>query len=196
MEEGDNMRFTSAARLGYADLVAWPDDGRRHELIDGDHWVMPSPLTSHQRIVVRLCTSLSAYLAEWPAGEVLVAPVDVVLSPHDVVVPDLIVVLREQSGLVTDAHVRGAPAVVVEVLSPGTRARDATLKRDLYHRAGVREYWMVDPDRASVLICRWDALDGTAEESELAAKQDEFLTSPILPGWSFPLRAIFGPRSL
>jgi hypothetical protein len=86
---------------------------------------------------------------------VFLAPLDEVLSEHDIVVPDLLVVLSPQSHIVSAKHVRGAPALVIEILSPGTRQRDTGLKRRLYRRVGVQEYWLVDPGARAVTICWW-----------------------------------------
>ena len=185
------MQPTAARKLTYDDFLGFPDDGRRHELIDGAHVVTPSPATVHQRVVRNLLLALGDHLAAGGQGEVFVAPLDVVLSPHDIVEPDLLVVLAEQSAIVTDQHVRGAPAIVVEVLSPGTRRRDETAKRDLYARAGVREYWMVDPDRRAILVCRWPA-DGAEEATvDLPGASDAVLKTLLLPGFSLAVERLF-----
>lgn len=178
-------------RLTYDDLVAmFPDeDGVRRELIGGELFVTPSPLVRHQRIVGRLGRFLGNYLEAHPdVGETLSAPLDCIMTPHDVVEPDVLVVLSDQNVL-TEKHIHGAPAIVAEVHSHGTRKRDQTLKRDLFDRHGVREYWMVDPDRDQVIVYRRVA-DGSFP---LAATLDasETLTTPLLPGWSLSLAKLF-----
>src|SRR5689334_23752760 len=115
---------TSARKLTYDDFVNFPDDGQRHELIDGEHYVTPSPASKHQRVSGRLFGELYGFLKQTPIGEIFHAPFDVVLSRFDVVEPDLLIVLNGQSDLITEKHVRGAPAIVVEILSPGTRRVD------------------------------------------------------------------------
>ncbi len=140
MQSWDEVAHGAGARLTYQDFLSFPDDGQRHELIDGEHYVTPSPATKHQRISRELLVALDLYLHQSGLGEVFYAPFDVVLSNYDVVEPDLLVVLDHQRDIVTEQHVRGAPAIVVEILSPGTRRRDQTIKRDLYARVGVREY--------------------------------------------------------
>ena len=128
-------------KLTYDDFAKFPDDGQRHELIGGRHYLTPSPVTLHQRIVGRLHASLFAFLESRPIGEVFLARLDVVLSDHDIVEPDLLVVLADQPEIVTPKHVRGAPAIVVEVLSPGTRRHDKVRKRRCpYRRARI---WMI-----------------------------------------------------
>jgi Uma2 family endonuclease len=150
MQGGDDMRPPAAHKLTYDDFLCFPDDGRRHELIDGEHFVTPSPFERPQRVSLDLTLALGNYLRTSRVGSLYVAPFDVVLSNHDIVEPDLLIILADQQDILTEKHVRGAPAIVVEILSPGTRTRDETLKRDLYARAGVREYWMVDPDARAV----------------------------------------------
>ena len=169
-------------KLTYDDFEKFPDDGLRHELIDGRHYVSPSPVIRHQRIVMTLGSELHAYFKARPIGEVFASPLDVVLSNHDIVEPDVQVILADQVEILTTKHVRGAPAIVVEVLSPGTRRRDGTLKRDLYARVGVREYWMIDPDQDVVTVHRFAADGATTTVLETGANQE--LTSPLLPDWS------------
>lgn len=184
------MKPTSA-KLTYEDFLNFPDDGQRHELIDGEHFVTPSPATVHQRLVGRLHVELYTYFQGHPIGEVFLAPFDVVLSNHDIVEPDLLVVLADQSRIVTTKHVRGAPAIVIEVGSPGTRRRDEGVKLRLYERVGVREYWIVDPDRTSVTI--WVRGDDRTfhVEPPLRGGGTDVLTSALLPQFSLRLEELF-----
>lgn len=152
MDGRNEMTRTSPTKLTYDDFLSFPDDGLRHELIDGAHYVTPAPSIKHQRILRELLLALGAYFETTPIGEVFCAPADVVLSDHDVVEPDLLVVLSDQADIITEKHVRGAPAIVVEILSPTTRRVDLQVKRDLYDRVGVLEYWLVDPDRDTMTI--------------------------------------------
>ena len=184
----------STAKLTYDDLVAmFPDeDNVRRELIDGELFVTPSPIVRHQRLVMRLSTSLATHLAAHPdQGEVFASPLDIVMTPHDVVEPDLFVVLGNQRQILTDKHVRGAPGIVIEVLSPSTRKRDITIKRQLFDREGVHEYWIVDPDRNSVAVHRRGSDGGFPREATLEAKNS--LTTPLLRGWALPLGRLFRP---
>jgi Uma2 family endonuclease len=193
---GDEMRPTALPKLTYEDFLSFPDDGRRHELIDGDHYVTPSPLVRHQRVSGALFSALRAHCAASGAGEVFHAPLDVLLSSHDIVEPDLLVVLADQRDILTEKHVRGAPAIVVEILSPGTRSRDETLKRRLYARTGVREYWIVDPDRRTIAVCRQTAPGQLERAGELTAAAGDVLASPLLPGLSPPLAVVFEPGTI
>jgi Uma2 family endonuclease len=188
MDGRKDMRPTPA-KLTYDDFVNFPDDGQRHELIDGEHYVTPSPATIHQQLVGRLHLALGNWLQNHPIGEVFFAPFDVVLSRHDVVEPDLLVVLSDQTDIVTPAHVRGTPALVVEVLSPGTRRRDTGLKRRLYDRAGVREYWIVDPDERTVTVWR-RPIDGPFT-ADAPLRDTDVISSAVMPGFSLGLDGLF-----
>jgi Uma2 family endonuclease len=178
-------------KLTYDDLLKMPEDNLRHELIDGVHYVTASPNTRHQRVLGRLYLTIANWLSEHPLGELFFAPVDVVLSPHDVVVPDLLYLSHARaSDVLTPAAVRGMPELIVEVLSPGTRRRDRTIKQTLYAREGASEYWLVDPDRDTIRVYR---RTGAELEllPELSADADDVLTTPLLPGLDVPLVSIF-----
>ena len=175
-------------RLTVDDFMLFPDDGRRHEIIDGVHYVTPSPVTRHQAISGRLHLSLGNFLEAHPqTGRAFFAPFDVIFTRWDVVEPDLLVIAGDQLDILTDKNVQGAPAIVVEILSPGTRKVDEQIKRRLFDRGGVREYWLIDPELDLVKVYRRQD-DGTFPRvAELAREADDALTSPILPGWSLAL---------
>ncbi|MDD9988640.1 MAG: Uma2 family endonuclease [Spirochaetaceae bacterium] len=137
-------------KLTYEDYLQLPEDGRRHEIIDGDHYVSAAPFVPHQRVVKRLMVQFYRRIEETGLGEVLPAPVATVLSETDVVEPDLVVVLGPNASVVTRERIDGAPDLVVEILSPSTAHRDRGLKLDLYQKSGVAEYWIVDAERRVV----------------------------------------------
>ena len=178
-------------KFTYEDFVNFPDDGKRHEIIDGEHYVTPSPNTKHQRIVVNLTGLLYAHLTRHPHGHLFVAPFDIVFSDLDVVEPDVLYISRERAGVVlTDQHVRGAPDLVVEILSPSTRKTDELTKRKLYERFGVLEYWVVDPELDAIKIDR--RIEGAfVRVSELSVEHDDVLTTPLLPELSVRLADVF-----
>lgn len=180
----------SEPRLTYDDLLLFPDDGQRHELIDGEHYVTPTPVLRHQRLLGRLHLAVASYLLAHPGhGEVLLSPFDIVFSQWDVVEPDLMFIARDQPHILTEKIMLGAPALVVEILSPSTRKRDQTLKLRLFEKHGVREYWMVDPDHDTVTV---DRLDKHAKFTRVGVLgTDQSLTTPLLPGWTLPLGQLF-----
>ena len=179
-------------RLTYDDLVLLQEDGRRHEIIDGEHYVTPTPNVRHQRLVGRLHIELALHLRAHPtAGQLFLAPLDVVLSFFDVVEPDLLFVAADQSEILTDKNVQGPPALLIEVLSKSTRKHDAQTKRRLFERTGVREYWLVDPELDTVQVLRLSEKNRLVRVVELTAEDDEVLTSPLLPGLAVNLRELF-----
>jgi Uma2 family endonuclease len=136
--------------LTYRDLWHTPEDGNRYEIIDGEAYVTPPPLTGHQRALRNLGRILDRYVTENNLGEVVYAPVGVVLEKPTGVQPDLIFVAKERLSIIHEKAVFGAPDLVVEMLSPSTAARDRGLKKDLYARTGVRCYWLLDPRRQTL----------------------------------------------
>jgi Uma2 family endonuclease len=174
-------------KLTYDDFVQFPDDGQRHELIDGEHYVTPSPNTKHQRVSINLTVLIGSWLERNPIGQLFHAPFDVVFSHFDVVEPDLLYLSNARAvEALTTQHVRGVPELVIEIASPGTRKRDETIKRRLYESAGVSEYWVVDPEIDTIRVYRRDG-DGFGRVSELAADAGDVLITPLLSGLEIPL---------
>jgi Uma2 family endonuclease len=190
--EGEAMKSDRArVRLTYDDFLLFPDDGKRHELIDGEHYVTPSPNIRHQTILGNLYFLMRAWLEQHPVGRVFMAPLDVVFTQFDVVEPDLLFVSKDRAAdILTVKHVTGAPDIVVEIGSPSTRKRDETIKRRLYERSGVSEYWVVDPELDVVRVYR--TRDGKFERPvELRAAASDVLTSRHLEGLEMPLNRVF-----
>jgi Uma2 family endonuclease len=179
-------------RLTYDDFVRIPDDGMRHEIIDGVHYVTPSPVLRHQVLLGRLHLAVGGFVEQHPAvGQAFLSPLDTVFSPWDVVEPDLIFVAADQLHVLTAPNIQGAPALVVEILSPSTRRRDLGIKRDLFDRGGVREYWVVDPKARDLAVFRRTAGGALSEVERLAAAGDAVLSTPLLPGFVLPLAKLF-----
>ena len=132
-------------KFTFQDWLQTPEDGLRHEILDGDHVVTPSPNLHHQRISRRIHHQLYEQIELTGRGEVFYAPAGVRLSDEDVVEPDLFIVLAERSEIMLETHVDGAPDLVVEILSKSTGRRDRGIKKSRYARFGVPEYWIVDP---------------------------------------------------
>ena len=135
----------------YADYLTWDDD-ERWELIDGVPYAMASPSTTHQRICGELYGQLWQFLKGKPC-EVFIAPYDVRLNATEeddtVVQPDLVVC---DDAKIDDKGCNGAPDMVIEILSPSTAAHDRFRKFITYQNAGIREYWIVDPDYRTVQV--------------------------------------------
>jgi Uma2 family endonuclease len=182
------IRDTARRKLTYEDYVLFREDGQRHEIIDGEHYVSPAPFTRHQRISMRLSSRLFSFAEDHRLGEVLPAPTDVLLSRHDILQPDILFISNERAGIVTEKNIQGAPDLVVEILSESTRKLDERLKLSRYELLGVREYWIVDPlaDRVNVFRAEGESFRQVAELSA-----GDILTTPLLPGLEIPLRDLF-----
>ena len=178
-------------KLTYDDFLLFPDDGKRHELIDGEHYVTPSSNTKHQPISGNLYFMIRSWLEQHPVGRIFYAPFDVDFTNFDVVEPDLLYMSHARAAQVlTEKHVTGAPEIVVEIGSKETRKRDETIKRRLYERSGVSEYWVIDPVLELVRI--YSNENGPFRRPrELSAEADDTLTTPHLDGLELPLRKIF-----
>ena len=178
-------------KLTYDDYARIPDDGLRHEIIDGEHYVSPAPFRPHQGLSIELGSRLHLFVKQHRLGCVFDAPFDVILSEHDIVQPDLLFISTARAGILTEKNVQGAPDLIVEILSKGTRHLDETVKLDLYDRFGVLEYWMFDTTRQAARVYR-RTLRGLRLAAELSAEAEDVLVTPLLPGLEIPLAEIFG----
>lgn len=161
----------------------------RYELLEGELVMVPPPDPEHQDIVGNLFRLLSEHVRQQRLGKVYVAPLDVVLGERDeedVVQPDIIYISPQRKGIITEKEIRGAPDLVVEVLSPSTAQRDRTLKKKLYARYGVAEYWIVDPKAQAVEVYRRHP-----KGFERVGGSEETLTSPLLPSLQIHLNEVF-----
>ncbi len=137
--------------MTYDEYCLLPDDGNRYEVLEGELVVSPSPEYPHQKLIWRLGPRLATFVETYKLGELIGAPMDVILAPDTIVQPDLFFICAENLGIV-GRRVFGAPDLCVEVLSPGTSANDRHEKKELYARYGVREYWIIDTDRKTVAV--------------------------------------------
>ena len=174
-------------RQTYKDYCATPDD-ERYELINGRLMMGPAPNTKHQEILGRLHLELGGFNREHGLGKVYVAPYDVYLSDTNVVQPDLLFISRAREDIVTEQNVRGAPDLVIEVLSPSTAEKDLGEKHELYERHGVLEYWIVDPVAETVAVHRQRG--GRLELAETLGR-GETLRTALLDGLEPKLDDVF-----
>ena len=174
-------------RYTVADYDLLPEDGPRHELIDGVLIEMPGPTVLHQRLVGWLFLVIAGFVRRDHLGEVFFAPLDVELSDGRVMQPDILFVSSARREVITDARIVGAPDLVVEISSPTTRDRDLIGKRDAYLDSGVREYWFVDVDERTLTV--WVA--GDADWDALGANEQGEARSIVLPGLTVDPVALF-----
>ena len=182
------MRPHRQLKYTYREYALLPDDGKRHELIDGDFYVTPASGTRHQRLLGRLHLALAAQLSQ--VAEIFLAPTDVILSEHDVVEPDLLVLRHDRASLVSKRGIEGPPNLVIEILSPGNRGNDEFLKRGTYARCSVPEYWLVDPEAGFVTVLRAEQPGAPYTLLARFGRVSE-LTSVEFPELKLPLGPLF-----
>lgn len=133
--------------LTYDDIIALPEDLKRHEIMGGKLYSSSAPPRDHQVVCGALLILAGNYVEEHRLGWFYTYRVDVRLSPYDIVVPDLLFISRERSEIhMPRGDVQGAPSLIAEIIRPESREIDSRQKFDLYERAGVLEYWLVDPE--------------------------------------------------
>lgn len=149
-------------KLTYEDYVLFPNDGYRHEIIQGRHYMNPAPSPRHQSVSRHIQFQLYQQIELAGLGQVIDAPIDLQLSATDVVQPDIVIVLKDKR-IITPTKIKGVPDLVVEILSPSTRNYDQQLKKQLYEQSQVPEYWIVDPEDQSIQQCMLN--NGTFEST-------------------------------
>ena len=180
--QSTRLKFT------YRDYLLLPE-GDRRELIEGDFYRGTRARASgikRSLLWTWGCCSGSSFAVK-SLGQVLWAPLDVVLSPENVVQPDILFISNERRGIITEANVSGAPDLVVEILSPNTAERDRELKLTLYSRYGVREYWIVDPEDSSVEVMVLEEAGVRSTRRYISGR----VGSPLLPGLVVALDEVF-----
>ena len=174
-------------KLTYTDYLTTPED-ERYELLNGELIMAPAPLTDHQYVLGNLYLAVRLFVDAGDLGVVYISPTDVMLSDVDVVQPDLLFVSHARAHIITRENIQGAPDLVVEVLSSSTATRDETVKRTLYARCGVKEYWLVDPDTRTVRVL---LLDRHHFEEVGIYRSGQTVHSPILEGLAFDVADLF-----
>ncbi|MCC6314686.1 MAG: Uma2 family endonuclease, partial [Thermomicrobiales bacterium] len=148
-----SVKLKDGEPLTWEDLLAFPEDNQKREIIGGELIVAPSPVRIHQRLIGRIARLIEDAADAQDAGEMYRAPLDVRLTPYDAVQPDVLFIRTERLGIFApDGRITGAPDLVVEILSPGARSIDRIRTFALYATAGVLEYWLVDPEASTVQI--------------------------------------------
>jgi Uma2 family endonuclease len=180
------MVMRTKPKMTVKDYMALPQE-HGVELIEGEFVMSPTPEIRHQRLVFNLCAASKAYVDRTRRGEFIVSPMDVILSEEIVLQPDLLFVSPERSHIVRD-RVFGAPDLVIEILSPSTTDRDRFVKRGIYARFGVREYWIIDGAARTVEVLTLK--DGRFELLGIFEENDR-LSTPVLPDLDLDLTAIW-----
>jgi Uma2 family endonuclease len=132
--------------LTYRDYEALPNDGRRYEIHDGELSVTPAPAPKHQIISLNLVRALIQHVPSVAPGQLLYAPLDVILADSTIVQPDVVYLAPDRLHLISRRGIEGPPTLAVEILSPSTRTIDRVTKHRLYARYRVPNLWLIDPD--------------------------------------------------
>ena len=163
-------------------------DDKRYELIDGELILAPSPIPQHQIIAGNLFEILIGFVRAQGLGRVIISPMDVVLSDHDVFQPDVLFISRDRLHIVGERNIQGAPDLVIEILSPSTETRDRGIKLTQYLRYGVRECWIVDPQERTLEVLQ---AGDTDFETVRVYPEGTTATSPILEGIQVEVDRLF-----
>lgn len=182
------MAVATRRKCTYADFLKFPEDGNRHEVIGGEWFMTPPPTTDHQLVAGKIFRLLGNHAETRSLGIVLASPVGVMLSPHDVVQPDVLFIAARRASIRKKDCVRGAPDLVVEVTSPSTAGLDHGRKSELYGRSGVREYWIVDPFARTVEVRDFGRVRRTS-----VFQEGQAFSSALLPGLDLRVSEIFKP---
>jgi len=183
----------AAERVSVEDYRAMPEGGPRYQLIGGELHMAPAPNLYHQKVSWNLAKLFSRYLDAHPVGQAFYAPCDVYLDACNVVQPDLLFVANGNLGILGEDGIHGAPDLVIEILSPSTALLDTKTKRAIYARAGVKEFWIVDPTLQQVHL--YDFARDAAKAVRLV-EDDEAFETPLLPGLTISAVEVFnGKRS-
>jgi Uma2 family endonuclease len=172
----------------YEDWVKLPEDSWGYEIINGELTKSPSPMTNHQRVVANIAFELQVYLRSTQQGELIFAPMDVVLSNTNIFQPDILFISNENSDIITEKNIQGAPDLIAEVLSPSTTYKDLFDKKELYEQFGVKEYWIIDPKREWVEVY---TLNKSKYSLLQKIEKEGVITSKIFPELKLFLNAIF-----
>jgi Uma2 family endonuclease len=144
LKEKDKQKHAHSRLLTYDDYARLtPVDSGNYELHNGKIIFMPSPLFQHQDIITELLLLLASYVKKEQLGKVVVAPMDVILTPHDTVQPDMLFISKERLHII-DGQIKGAPDLVIEVLSEGNTTKEMSYKKNIYETTGVKEYWLIN----------------------------------------------------
>lgn len=134
----------------YDDYVTLPDDLNIYEVIEGELYMAPAPTTKHQVVSMNMERKLDNYVKKQDAGIIFHAPIDVVLSPDNVVQPDIIFISKGNMSIITEKNIQGSPDLVIEILSPSTIRKDRITKMKVYAKHHIKNLWLIDPENQTL----------------------------------------------
>ena len=172
------------------DLDSMPEDGNRYEVIEGELFVSRAPGVPHQRVLKNAVVAFDNYLGDNPIGEVIPTP-GLIFGKYSGVIPDIVFYTHERAKeIISGERLVASPELVIEILSRGSSnvARDRIVKRQLYAKYAVAEYWIVDAENRAIEVYRLQ--NGTLESAVIFRYEDE-ITTPLLPGFKCSVARIF-----
>ncbi len=172
------------------EIDAFPDDGKRYEIIEGELHVSAAPNLYHQRIFGRLFYLLQTYLDQNPIGEIIPTP-GTIFSDINYVIPDLVYISNEQrEAIASGINIEGVPELVIEIISPGSEneKRDRVVKKQLYGKFGVKEYWLVDSYKRVIEVYK---LKGESLQLDATYSDEDEMVSSVLKGFCCQVVKIF-----
>lgn len=172
----------------YEDYLALPDDRQQYQILEGELIMTPAPFVSHQRISRRLFLQLDQFVERNKLGEVFYSPFDIVLNNTNVLQPDILFLSNEHKKLLTEKNLRGAPDLVIEIISPSTAYYDLFDKKEIYEKFGVKEYWLVDPKKEWIEIY---SLENGGYQLHQRAQKTDTVQSKLLNGFIIELKELF-----
>jgi len=182
------QRERSTFPLTYDDYALLPQDRNRYEILDGELYVTPSPSYGHQLAVYRLATFLGSHVEAKGLGQVLFAPLDVLLAETNIVQPDILFLSRGKIPPGKAKNIQVAPDLVVEVLSESTAEQDRLHKKRIYARHGVPHYWIVDPENRTLEVFE---LAGAEYRPAGSLAGEALAASSLFPGLAIPLARLW-----
>ncbi|MDI6780682.1 MAG: Uma2 family endonuclease [bacterium] len=183
------MPIRKEVKYTYDDYLIWDiGSDKRYELIGGEFFMAPAPNIEHQRSSRKIDAKIVNFLERLGVGEVFYAPCDVVLSNEDVVQPDIIFVSKENFHIITKDNIKGSPDLLIEIISKSSAQMDRIIKKRLYERCSVKEYWLVDVDNKEIEVF---TLTQTGYETYGVFKAEDTLSSVVLKDFNFNVTEVF-----
>lgn len=187
-DRGAGVLPTTHRHMTAEEYYQLPEGPPYFQLIDGELFMSPSPQFFHQEIILNIASTIREYLRQNPIGKVVLAPSDVEFDKDNVFQPDIFFIRKERLGIVDKHGTKGAPDLVVEVISGSTGRLDLGPKKMIYAQTGVLEYWVVLPASRTIEVYR---LPDSAEQPAATLAEGVSLTTPLLPGFALPVVEVF-----
>jgi Uma2 family endonuclease len=188
VQKTKKLKFPQPKLLTFDDYARLtPPDSGNYELHNGKIIYMPSPLFPHQDFITDLLLLLASYVKKSQLGKVVVAPMDVIFTPNDTVQPDILFISNERLHII-DGQIKGAPDLVVEILSDGNTAKEMSYKKHLFETHGVKEYWLINLKKQT--LSQYENIEGEFFLKNVL-NTEGVLSSIVVEGFQLNMNEIF-----